>query len=406
MAFTSSQWKALAIIPHFSSFLSMMGDAWIVYDILWHRKRVKKLVVHSYHRILLMMSIWDFIVISFGKFLASWAMPENTPNVWYAAGTQQTCTMQGFSIQFSLIVPMYNAMVALYYLLVIRFGLSNEVIEKKYERWMHICPFVISLAFAITGLVPSMQLYAPSTMWCWMNSVPKGCIQSYEGKGPTTCTRGDNSYIYRLAFYYAPIWLCIAFTATSMIIIYRSMKSQETKTKRYKYTAGTSGDNNERPMARSSLFGSLRGTANKSKITTKVATQSYFYVGGFLMVWTFPTINRILGFFNKKYFPLTVLHAIFSPLQGFVNFVVYIRPRLITFIKEQKKRTDGKRSTCSLLRDFFLFMETATDEGYMRASRTSAGIGCRSRGQWSGKSTKGRRNKGGREGGCVELYNI
>jgi len=115
--------------------------------------------ISSYHRIIMMMSIWDFIVISLGKFPASWAMPVDTPNVWYAAGTRQTCTMQGFFIQFSLIVPIYNSMTALYYLLVVHFGLSNRVIATKVERWIHICPFVVAFSFAFVGLVPSGSIH-------------------------------------------------------------------------------------------------------------------------------------------------------------------------------------------------------------------------------------------------------
>ena len=138
----------------------MLGDAWVIFDILWRRKKRKNLSLTSYHRIIMVLSIWDFLTISLGKFPASWAMPEDTPNVYYASGNRQTCTMQGFFIQFSLIVPIYNAMTALYYLVVIRYELNNRDISEKYEKWMHICPFVISLSFAIVGLVPSMLLYS------------------------------------------------------------------------------------------------------------------------------------------------------------------------------------------------------------------------------------------------------
>ena len=87
-------------------------------------------------------------------------MPDDTPNVYYASGNQQTCTMQGFFIQFALIVPIYNAITALYYLVVIHYGLNSRNISEKYEKWMHIFPFVVALSFAIVGMVPSMLLYS------------------------------------------------------------------------------------------------------------------------------------------------------------------------------------------------------------------------------------------------------
>ena len=332
MGFTDGQWRSLAIVPHFTSALSMIGDTWILFDILWRRRRnksshqmqpnnnnnttctlrFKSLInyitnsISSYHRIIMMMSIWDFIVISLGKFPASWAMPVDTPNVWYAAGTRQTCTMQGFFIQFSLIVPIYNSMTALYYLLVVHFGLSNRVIATKVERWIHICPFVVAFSFAFVGLVPSMSLYSTSTMWCWMNAEPKGCTQSYQG-GETTCTRGDNAYIYRLAFYYAPIWCCIIFATISMIIIYNAVRKQEANSKRFhanRFNISSTEENEGRRIKR------------RVSKRSQVATQAYWYVGGFIGVWTVPTINRVLGFFGIVLYPLTLLHAIFSPLQG------------------------------------------------------------------------------------------
>ena len=140
-------------------------------------------------------------------------------------------------------------------------------------------------------------------MWCCINAKPKGCIQSYEGLGPTTCTRGDNAYIYRLAIYYAPIWTCIIFAAVSMIIIYNSIRAQEAIEEKFYADHAQRFD----------LDGRGRMRNKKQK---EVARQAYLYIGGFLMVWTIPTVNRILQFFDMRFFPLVLLHSIFSPLQG------------------------------------------------------------------------------------------
>ena len=71
MAFPDTQWKSLAIVPHFTSALSMLGDAWVILDTLWQRKKMKNLSLTSYHRIIMFMSIWDFLALSLGKFFAS-----------------------------------------------------------------------------------------------------------------------------------------------------------------------------------------------------------------------------------------------------------------------------------------------------------------------------------------------
>ena len=93
MGFTDKQWRSLAIVPHFTSALSMIGDTWILFDILWRRRRnksshqmqpnnnnnttctlrFKSLInyitnsISSYHRIIMMMSIWDFIEDKSGR---------------------------------------------------------------------------------------------------------------------------------------------------------------------------------------------------------------------------------------------------------------------------------------------------------------------------------------------------
>mmetsp|Transcript_35184 Transcript_35184/g.59728 ORF Transcript_35184/g.59728 Transcript_35184/m.59728 type:complete len:389 (-) Transcript_35184:223-1389(-) len=351
MAFTDAQWQSLAIVPHFTAALSMAGDAWILFDILWRRKKTNKLPLTSYHRIIMFMSIWDFIVISFGKFPASWAMPADTPNVYYASGNRQTCTMQGFFIQFSLIVPMYNAITALYYLLVVHYGLTNGDIRHKYEKWMHIFPFAIASSFAIVGLVPSMLLYSTSTMWCWINAEPKGCIQSYEGEGPTTCTRGDNAYIYRLALYYCPIWVCIIFATISMGVIYMGVKATYSRSRIFQRT------------------GSGRPANRRDDQLKQIAKQSFFYIGGFLLVWTFPTLNRVLAFFDIKIYALTLLHSIFSPLQGFVNFIVYMRPRLMQHIEQQQQ--SKKTSTLRASMTFLTFQTEKKEQGVFKGNDAS-----------------------------------
>lgn len=60
----------------------------------------------------------------------------------------------------------------------------------------------------------------------------------------------------------------------------------------------------------------------------KVARQACCYVGAFYLTWIWSTITRILqSVSGKTYFSIVLLTAIFLPFQGFLNFVVYVRPR-------------------------------------------------------------------------------
>jgi len=84
--------KALAIIPHVTGTLSVLGSCWILYDV-WTRLKRKKSIT-TYHRILMGMSVYD-AVCSFSLGLSTWPMPIGTEGVYAAVGNTQTCTAQG-----------------------------------------------------------------------------------------------------------------------------------------------------------------------------------------------------------------------------------------------------------------------------------------------------------------------
>lgn len=64
----------------------------------------------------------------------------------------------------------------------------------------------------------------------------------------------------------------------------------------------------------------------------RVAAQALWYVGAFYLTFTFATINRLIQqIAGKTVFATTVLHTIFEPAQGFLNYLVYVRPRFINY---------------------------------------------------------------------------
>ena len=47
-------------------------------------------------------------------------------NIWGAMGTTRTCEVQGFFLQLGLAIPMYNALLSIFFLLVIRYGVPEK----------------------------------------------------------------------------------------------------------------------------------------------------------------------------------------------------------------------------------------------------------------------------------------
>lgn len=207
MTWSESEQIALAIVPKVSSLLSLFGSIWIVVEVMTEDGSSQDNSLpkrhHSYHRLLLAMSIYD-ILESGWNFASTWPIPGSTENVWQAYGTTQTCSAQGFFLTLSVAVPIYNALLALYYMLVINYNVSNRYLQRCVEPSMHITAGVWAFGTAIysvaTGLINNANL------WCWIAPLPAGCKQSWKYGDEGDCVRGDNAYIYRWAFYFGPLW--------------------------------------------------------------------------------------------------------------------------------------------------------------------------------------------------------
>ena len=87
-----------------------------------------------------------------------------------------------------------NSCLAVYYLLVVKFGVSEERLRYNIEPAMHLLAVAVGLITAVAGVF--LDLYNNSSLWCWIAPFPVGCEDS-RSYGETTCIRGDNSWIYR-----------------------------------------------------------------------------------------------------------------------------------------------------------------------------------------------------------------
>jgi hypothetical protein len=316
MSFSSKQ-KAMAIAPKITSALSIAGSCIIVFQVLkgGRSERKRKLSTVS-NRLLLGMSICD-ILVSACFFLTSWPIPRGTYNVYGAVGTQGTCIAQGFFSQFSIAVVMYNAMLALFYLIKIRWQWRDNRIATKVEPFMHAYALLFGIGTSAAGV--ALDLYNNDIWECWISPMPLDCKESWDNHGETTCIRGNNASLYRWVFYYAPLWCAILFVTVVMFLVYRAVRSVEKKNEKY-------------------LPAGVRAHRKHSK---QVAEQGFWYCGAFYITWIFPTITRLTQVINHEApYPLVIITAMFVPLQGFFNCLVYMHPRY-------KRERDGRRSQSS-----------------------------------------------------------
>jgi len=333
---TSAPKKALSIIPHVTGLLSLLGSCSILYDIWIDRKRKLK---KPYYRILLGMSCADAIT-SFWLGLSTWPIPRGTEGVYGASGNTQTCTAQGFFVQLMVLSPCYNLNLSVYYLLLGKYQLTEEQISTRYERYMHGFSLLVGFGFAILGL--PLTLYNNANLWCWIAAYPSNCEDNSGHHGDVPCERGHNAWLFRWLIFYGPVWIVIIAVTMSIIMLTKSVKTDEKRiiemqkqirSRRPSFSQdqiNLSGAVNSEVQPGASAPTALFET-HRLERSRQIFLQALFYLGVFYITWLFATINRMHQLITgASSFTLTILHSIFAPLQGFLNFVVYRHGQMST----------------------------------------------------------------------------
>lgn len=338
MSSTLAQQKLVAIAPKFTAAISVVSSGTCIF-INAFRGSKKDQNDRTYRRLVLGMSACDLLA-SMAWFFTTWPIPKGTPGVYGAIGNQQTCSTQAFFTQFSLSTAFYNASLATYYVLVIAKGWkAYEVV--KIEPLFHFVSIAVGLGTALGSL--RLELFNQVGWDCWISSAPLGCQESWKSPdGTTTCERGDNGTLYQWAFYYGPLWFVIALVSCLMYWMYSSVRF--TTRRMSAYTQGA--------------------TSEMTSYHKRIAVQAFYYVGAFLISWFFPTIFQLVIVTTQTHpFPLLFLTALFVPIQGLLNLIVFIRPN---YIRYRQDYPDG----------FFLFawfrllrLEICEEEGYRVSSR-------------------------------------
>ena len=243
---TLAQQRALAITPKVTSCLSMPCSLFIILESIRDHRRSRGSAVQ---RALVGMSCVD-ILASSGWFLSTWAVPRGT--IAYAVGNQATCNYQGFLLQLAIGAPLYNCSLALYYLLIIKYGWTDEKLD-RIERWIHF--LVISFSVGTSILLLPLKQYNQIEHVCWIIGSPVGCGHSSHVESSVPCDRGNWAWLYGILLFYGPLWLCVVLTVFAMISIYRRVRKIHSRMGTY-------------------LASTLEGTSEQVVSQTRVVSQN------------------------------------------------------------------------------------------------------------------------------------
>jgi hypothetical protein len=205
MAFSELQIIQLRIVMRTFSVLSILGSAFIIYEVLNNPKKRRM----AYHRQMLILSCSDLIFSASNFFVASWPAPDSG---W--------CTAKGF-IALSTAVPeaMYNAGLCVYYMLTIRYQWTEQQVLRL-QPLLIIFPILWGLASAIAPLVRGMIHHNP-VYGCWIIPSPSGCLGSQ-------CIPDESYYhLYNFIFIYIPRWISFGVALIAMGLVYVTVSKEE-----------------------------------------------------------------------------------------------------------------------------------------------------------------------------------
>mmetsp|Transcript_28163 Transcript_28163/g.61883 ORF Transcript_28163/g.61883 Transcript_28163/m.61883 type:complete len:380 (+) Transcript_28163:81-1220(+) len=298
----------LTIVPKIVAFLSAFGSGLIISQILRNKPNIRQFQ----QQIVLGMSIID-ATIAVAWILNNLFIPEWSDQLW-PLGNEQTCSAQGFVIQFTISAVLYNATLSVYYLLVVKFNYRDRRLN-RWRRRVHILPISFGLATSLTALV--RRLYNPADWDCWIAPLsPTVDCERYN-----ICDRGQNAVWFQWAFFYVPFWIAVAFVLVCMAMVILYVRGQERKSNRWKEQA------------------ELQIQTRRNKKLRQVCIQSVLYVAAFLVTHTFNTITRALQ--SAKIDPpswLIVVSGCFMPIQGLFNCLAYFHPRY----RKEKAQTGNR----------------------------------------------------------------
>ena len=302
--YTIPQQITLVTISLLSGSVSLLASLTIIF-IIW-RDRQKKLKV-VYHRILFAMSIVDAVASS--NFAWSFlAVPRGM--FWGAQGNTASCEASGFLHTLFVSQGLYSCGLAVYYLMIVRYGKSQEFVSRFIEPYVHTLSLCIPMGVTLWALLSEVMnplLFLGG--WCFMAPYPHWCSKDGTDTGTVACSRGSMAKVISNVMLIVVMVPPIIGIVSAMIMIMCHVRGRLAAVVRYR----------TRPR--------LNDTARQTVF------QSLLYIGASLIPFILLTVHEVLTYVKNDQqitrFVVSLLVKLIVPLQGLFNLIIYVRPRYI-----------------------------------------------------------------------------
>ena len=378
---TDTQERVIAFVPIAPALFSILGSCLILRLIVIKRRRRRRggggttrtKPVTAFHRILFGMSLYD-IYNSINVVLQSFLTPRDTSRRLYAVGNDATCNLLGFGFQFSYGSFLYFGALSLYYVLTVKFGMTEASFSKRVEPVLHAVIILFPLVTAVIGL--ALGLYAEVTIGagCWLaESTPScdaACMDTLEwifGGGPFM-------FVFLMVLVNNVLIFCHVRQATMDVTRRSHDRMVRSITATGQASSETAVDPHTSPESHNDSFATVTmEEASSPRISTisptttdsitrasmvalesqqarvkLVGTQSLLYCVVFVLTYGWTIVLRLAENSDvggpeqeQELFPFMVLRAIFLPAMGVGTLLVYARPR---YLIGRRKLTMGEES--------------------------------------------------------------
>ena len=313
--YSQAQLKILFWVSYPPLLLTCFGSATILYIIIFKEWRKPESATsnnpqRTYNRIMIGLSTSDLTAGVGGLVFKNWTVPAESGLAYGAVGNTLTCSINGFFTNFLIGSMLYTACLAVYFVLKVRFEVHENVISKYYEPFFHAIPIVVTLTSGVVGIfLEAFNPFDELAGFCWISDYPPGCSRPH--RDDLECLRGQDSYVLAKMLASGTIAITLLTIITCMVLIVAHVWTTEKRMQRFNH-AGIS--------------------IHSTKVTQETAIQALLYIGFFFL----STVGLIVIQLSPKqesretasyYFPLSLVTEILSPMQGFFNAIIYIRPR-------------------------------------------------------------------------------
>ena len=268
------------------------------------------------------MSFADVFASSAMALITTLPMPRNDDPVWFKIerwvaggikwedqtklGNMQTCEAQAFFYSTCVTIMFaYNGMLCIYYACAIAFRMRDEKTRKKVEPFIHIVPLGAGLSNAIPSFLNGY--YGPiDNEAC--------CTRMRPG------SRTKEDAVSAFVAIQLPICICVLFFV--IIASFGALFWRVRKNGKELRRAETKIDGDQ-----SQIVERAQAAHRNSKL---IIVQSFAYAAAFLLTLTFPLIRTFMFTIDwtsqnsQTYAVFGKLMLTFMPLQGFLNFIIFL----------------------------------------------------------------------------------